>query len=121
MGSKTPKQIVHQDFKKFSVEDKNIGIGQVNSMSAEELAEIKEKVMPELEDIMRSDGLDMIFFMMTNIISESSIVIFAGAKAENIIDAGFHIAAGSENTALLKGVVSRKKQLLPAIVEALQQ
>ncbi len=121
MGSKTPSQIVHQDFKKFTVEDKNIGIGQVNSMSAEELAEIKERVLPELSDIMRSDGLDMIFFMMTNILAESSIVIFAGNKSESIIDAGFHVEAGSENTALLKGVVSRKKQLLPAIVEALQQ
>ncbi len=121
MGSKTPTQIVHQDFKKFSVEDKNIGIGQVNSMSAEELAEIKEKVLPEIEGIMKADGLDMIFFMMTNIIAESSIVIFAGNKAENIIDTGFHVSAGSENTALLKGVVSRKKQLLPTIVEALQQ
>ncbi len=121
MGSKTPKQIVHQDFKKFTVEDKTIGIGQVNSMSAEELAEIKERVLPELSDIMQGDGLDMIFFMMTNIIAESSIVLFAGNKSENIIDAGFHVEAGSENTALLKGVVSRKKQLLPAIVEALQQ
>ncbi|WP_026669879.1 putative manganese-dependent inorganic diphosphatase [Butyrivibrio sp. AE3006] len=121
LGSKTPKQIVHQDFKKFTVEDKNIGIGQINSMSAEELAEIKERVLPELEDIMKSDGLDMIFFMMTNIIAESSIIAFAGNKAENIIDTGFHVEAGSEHTALLKGVVSRKKQLLPTIVEALQQ
>ena len=121
MGSKTPKQIVHQDFKKFTVEDKTIGIGQVNSMSAEELAEIKEKVLPELKDIMVSDGLDMIFFMMTNIVTESSIVAFEGNKAESIIDAGFHITAGSDNIALLKGVVSRKKQLLPTIVEALQQ
>ncbi|WP_035766231.1 putative manganese-dependent inorganic diphosphatase [Butyrivibrio sp. NC2002] len=121
LGDKTPKQIVHQDFKKFSVDDKNIGIGQVNSMSAEELAEIKEKVLPELKDIMNADGLDMIFFMMTNILTESSIVAFEGNKAESIIDAGFHVAAGSDNVALLKGVVSRKKQLLPAIVDALQQ
>lgn len=121
LGSKTPKQIVHQDFKKFTVDDKTIGIGQVNSMSAEELAEIKNRVLPELKDIMNADGLDMIFFMMTNIISESSIVLFEGNKAENIIDAGFHVEAGSDNTALLKGVVSRKKQLLPTIVEALQQ
>ena len=121
LGSKTPKQIVHQDFKKFTVEDKNIGIGQVNSMNADELAEIKDRVLPELEDIMKSDGLDMIFFMMTNIIAESSIIAFAGNKAENIIDTGFHVEAGSEHTALLKGVVSRKKQLLPTIVEALQQ
>ncbi len=121
LGDKTPKQIVHQDFKKFSVDDKNIGIGQVNSMSAEELAEIKEKVLPELKNIMEADGLDMIFFMMTNIISESSIVAFAGNKAESIIDNGFHVSAGSDNVALLKGVVSRKKQLLPAIVDSIQQ
>ena len=121
LGDKTPKQIVHQDFKKFSVDDKNIGIGQVNSMSAEELAEIKEKVLPELKDIMNADGLDMIFFMMTNILTESSIVAFEGNKAESIIDAGFHVAAGSDNVALLKGVVSRKKQLLPTIVDSLQQ
>ena len=62
----------------------------------------------------------MVFFMLTNIIDESSEVIFAGNKALHTLNSAFGLNAEGE-TAMLPGVVSRKKQLLPAIVEAIQQ
>nr|MCR5101076.1 inorganic diphosphatase [Butyrivibrio sp.] len=120
LGSKTPVQIIHQDFKKFTVDDETIAIGQINSMSADELKEIKSRVMPELEAQLKADGLDMIFFMLTNILKESSEVIFAGSRAESILENSFNVKANGDSVNL-QGVVSRKKQLLPAIVEALQQ
>ncbi len=120
LGSKTADEILHQDFKKFTVDDMTIGIGQINSMSADELVEIKNKIMPELKEIAEKDNLDMVFFMLTNIIEESSEIIFAGNKALHTLNSAFGLNAEGESV-ILSGVVSRKKQLLPAIVETIQQ
>ena len=120
LGGKSAVEILHQDFKKFTVDDLTIGIGQINSMSAEELVEIKNKIMPELKKVAENDSLDMLFFMLTNIIDESSEVVFAGSKALHTLNNAFGLTAEGESV-MLPGVVSRKKQLLPAIVEAMQQ
>jgi manganese-dependent inorganic pyrophosphatase len=62
----------------------------------------------------------MVFFMLTNIIDESSEIIFSGNKALHTINSAFGLSAEGDSV-VLPGVVSRKKQLLPAIVEAIQQ
>ncbi len=120
LGGKSASEILHQDFKKFTVDDMTIGIGQINSMSSEELTEIKDKIMPELKQVAGEDGLDMLFFMLTNIIDESSDVVFSGAKALHTLNSAFGLNSEGD-VVTLPGVVSRKKQLLPAIVEAIQQ
>ena len=119
LSGKTASEILHQDFKKFTVDDLTIGIGQISSMSAEELVEIKEKIQPELTKVADEDGLDMLFFMLTNIIEESSEVVFVGAKAQHTLNSAFGVNIDGDS-AKLPGVVSRKKQLLPNIVEAIQ-
>ena len=120
LSGKSASEILHQDFKKFTVDDLTIGIGQINSMSSEELVEIKNRIEPELKAVTGEDGLDMIFFMLTNIIDESSEIIFSGNKALHTINSAFGLSAEGDSV-VLPGVVSRKKQLLPAIVEAMQQ
>ncbi|MBE5829559.1 MAG: putative manganese-dependent inorganic diphosphatase [Butyrivibrio sp.] len=120
LSGKSASEILHQDFKKFTVDDMTIGIGQINSMSSEELTEIKNRIKPELKSVTGDDGLDMIFFMLTNIIDESSEIIFSGNKALHTINSAFGLSAEGDSV-VLPGVVSRKKQLLPAIVEAMQQ
>ncbi len=120
LGGKSAEEILHQDFKKFTVDDMTIGIGQINSMSSEELEEIKQKIIPEIKSVAEGDGLDMSFFMLTNIIEESSEVIFAGNKALHTLNSAFGLNSEGDSV-MLPGVVSRKKQLLPAIVETIQQ
>jgi manganese-dependent inorganic pyrophosphatase len=120
LSGKSASEILHQDFKKFTVDDLTIGIGQINSMSSEELVEIRNRIEPELKNVTGDDGLDMIFFMLTNIIDESSEIIFSGNKALHTINSAFGLSAEGDSV-VLPGVVSRKKQLLPAIVEAMQQ
>lgn len=121
LGSKSANEIIHQDFKKFSVEELTIGIGQINSMSGEELSQILKKVQPKLKETCKADGLDMLFFMMTDIVKERSDVIFAGDKAESILQNAFLKDPNAKGVVRLPGVVSRKKQLLPNIVDAIQQ
>lgn len=120
LKGKTAEEICFLDFKQFTVGDIVFGVGQVNSMSADELKEIKKKLIPHLEKARKNHSLHMIFFMMTNILTESSEIICAGPEAREKIINAFDLRQEMEELHL-KGVVSRKKQLVPALVEALQQ
>lgn len=120
LQGKSAEEICFLDFKQFTVGDIVFGVGQVNSMSANELKEIKEKLLPHLERIRKNHRLDMIFFMLTNIIDESSELLCVGPEAREKAISAFDLYHEPENL-YLKGVVSRKKQLVPALVEAMQQ
>lgn len=120
LKGKSAEEICFQDFKQFTVGDKIFGVGQINSMSKEELQEVRKKLEPYLEKAMKEHGLDMIYLMLTDILDESSELLCQGHGArETIIDA-FDLPEDTEHM-VLKGVVSRKKQLIPALVGALQQ
>lgn len=120
LKGKTAEEICFLDFKQFTVNDITFGVGQISSMSEQELEEIKKEVESYIETARKQQGLDMIFFMLTNIITESSELLCAGAGAKEKIAAAFDISAKTERLEL-KGVVSRKKQLVPTLVASLQQ
>lgn len=119
LSGKTPEEICFQDFKKFSFGEVEFGVGQITSMSNDELAEVKAQVMPYLPTLAAEQGLDMVFLMMTNILEESSYVIMHGEPAAEVITEGFS-AAVENNEAYLSGVVSRKKQMIPNLLTALK-
>lgn len=120
LQGKSAEEVCFLDFKQFTVNDTVFGVGQVNSMSAKELTEIKTQIESELDKIRQNHRLDMIFFMLTNIMTESSELLCVGPEAREKAISAFDLN-GKSDTLYLKGVVSRKKQLVPAIVEALQQ
>ena len=120
LKGKSAEEICFLDFKQFTVNETVFGVGQVNSMSADELKEIKEIVAPHLEKACRSQGLNMIFFMLTNIITESSELLCCGPEAREKILTAYDLPDDTDSI-MLKGVVSRKKQLVPTLVGALQQ
>ncbi len=119
LKEKTPDEIIHLDYKVFTVDEQTIGIGQVNSMSSDELDMIKDMVLPELEATRDHDRLDMLFLMLTNITERSSNVLFAGPKALQTLKFAFGQDA-RDDVVTLPGVVSRKKQFLLTLVETLQ-
>ena len=120
LKGKTPAEILFLDFKQFTVGEIVMGVGQVNSMSQEELNEIKETVMPHMDKLREEHRLDMIFFMLTNILTESSELICCGFDARTKIITAFDLPEDTDKL-MLRGVVSRKKQLVPTLVSALQQ
>ena len=120
LKGKTAEEICFQDFKQFKVNDIVFGVGQINSMNTEELLEAKELLKPHLEKVMRDNKLEMVFFMLTDILNESSELLCCGTGAKKCLMDAFDVAEDSEKI-LLKGVVSRKKQLIPALVSTLQQ
>ena len=120
MKGKTPEEICFQDFKQFTVNDVVFGVGQINSMSGEELKEIKEVLEPHLEQVLEKQNLHMIYYMLTDILNESTELLCCGANAKAHVTAAFDLPEDTQDI-ILPGVVSRKKQLIPALVETLQQ
>lgn len=117
---KSSEEIFYQDFKKFSAGSITFGVGQINSMNALGLSELKERLLPYMEKAYSELGVDMVFFMLTNIIRECTEVLYIGSGAENLMENAFHVKDKDHGFRLEK-VVSRKKQLIPAIMAALQQ
>ena len=118
LRSKTANEIFYQDFKKFSDGKINFGVGQISSMNSKELSACTEKLLPYMEEVRSSNGLDMVMFMMTNIITETTELLMVGDMCKEVIEPAFNVTAG-EHSAELTGVVSRKKQLIPAILKNL--
>ena len=120
LKNKTPEEIFLQDFKKFSANDVSFGVGQINVMRQEDLEEIKGTILDYLPEAYQKQNVQMLFFMLTNIVRERTELLCIGANASKLIEETFEVTAHNQMY-LLRGVVSRKKQLLPALVEALQQ
>ncbi len=119
-ASKSAEEIFYQDFKAFNAGAKEFGVGQLSAMSAEELQEVKEKLIPYMPQVLEERKLDMIYIMLTNILEESSELIYVGAEAREIAENAFHGHFEAREDALwLKGVVSRKKQVIPAFMATL--
>ncbi len=119
-ASKTAEEIFYQDFKEFNAGDKKFGVGQLSAMSDEELQEVKEKLMSYMPKVLEERKLDMIYIMLTNILEESSELIYVGTEARDIAEAAFrgHFEP-REDSVWLKGVVSRKKQVIPSFMAVL--
>ncbi|MEE1085616.1 MAG: putative manganese-dependent inorganic diphosphatase [Schaedlerella sp.] len=120
LKGKTAEEICLLDFKQFEANGITFGIGQVNSMSGDELKEIKKVLIPELEKVRVAQGLNMIFFMLTNILEESSELLCTGPDAKERAIQAFGLEEGSEDL-YLPGVVSRKKQMVPTMAMELQR
>lgn len=119
-ASKSAEEIFYQDFKAFNAGAKEFGVGQLSAMSDEELQEVKEKLMPYMPQVLEERKLDMIYIMLTNILEESSELIYVGAEAREIAESAFHgHFEAREDSLWLKGVVSRKKQVIPAFMATL--
>lgn len=120
MSSRTAEEIFNQDRKKFEVGEHTFTVAQINSMNAIELKEVKEKLLPYLEYVFPTLGLEMGFVMLTNIVKEDTELLCVGDKAKEVACGAFQLAPDTEKL-ILKGLVSRKKQLIPSIVSVLQQ
>ncbi len=120
LKGKTAEEICFMDFKQFTAGGASFGVGQVTFLTEKEQEEIKEKISSYLDTARTEHGLDMIFIMLTNIITETTELLCCGDGAKEKALTAFH-QSEKEEKVILKGVVSRKKQLIPSIVSVLQQ
>lgn len=117
LADKTPEEIFYQDFKKFSGNDKNFGAGQISSMDKTELEQLRPKIAAYMEGAVKEG--EMLFFLLTNILTESSDLVFAGEGAKELLETAF--GEPQENWVHVPGLVSRKKQFVPSVLHVLQQ
>ena len=120
LKNKPAEELLHQDYKTFEAGKVRFGVGQVTSMSSEELASIENRMAEYMQEAVSREGLGMMFFMLTDILSESSIVLGAGKGAVEALVNTFGVEADGPGV-YLKGVVSRKKQLVPPLIETLTE
>lgn len=120
MSSRTAKEIFNQDRKKFQVNEHSFIVAQINSMNAIELEEVKEKLIPYINEKFGSLDVEMCYVMLTNIVKEDTELLCFGEKAKEVARSAFQLPEDIEDI-ILKGLVSRKKQLIPSIVTVLQQ
>ena len=121
LKGKTDAEILHQDFKKFTEGKVSFCVGQVSSMDDEELKHLEKRMPAYMEKALKEEGVDMIFLMLTNILSETTTLIGVGHGSEQLVDEAFHADRSADGGAILYGVVSRKKQLIPALSSAITQ
>ena len=120
LKDKSPEEIFYQDYKKFIAEgDVCFGVGQISSMDADELKEIKERLLPFMVSECGRHGVSRVYFMLTNIMEQSTELLFYGEGSEEMAVNAFKMQP-ENGTIYLKGVVSRKKQLIPLLMEAAQ-
>ena len=120
LKDKSPEEIFYQDYKKFIAEgDVCFGVGQISSMDADELKEIKERLLPFMVSESGRHGVSRVYFMLTNIMEQSTELLFYGEGSEEMAVNAFKMQP-ENGTIYLKGVVSRKKQLIPPLMEAAQ-
>ena len=113
------EDVFRSDFKVFSRGDAKFGVGQSIYMTDKSRAAAEELVGPFLPEASRREGLPMIFYMFTDMKTQSTDLMHCGTMAEQIVREAFHVEP-KDGKAWLPGVVSRKKQLIPPLLAALQ-
>jgi len=120
LQSKTEEEIFFQDYKKFSTEDVTFGVSQITSLNKGELDMIGSRIKPSLSRFRENQQVDMVFFMLTDIVKESTTLLYAGEDVDSLLEVLYgHV--GSDGSIELEGVVSRKKQLVPELIRAVEQ
>ena len=112
-------EILYNDFKEFSIEGTRLGIGQINLLDIRELEIIKKEFVNYMEKINNANQYDLLMMVFTNAEGKGSNLVFVGSKGW-IIDQAFKDAQ-KEKMYFVENVVSRKKQLIPAISKVLKE
>lgn len=119
LKGKTVKQLLHEDFKNFSLEGHKIGVGQVSTMDAESFNPLKEDMIKLMEKEAEEDSYDGLVLILTDLLKEGSYVYAIGKDSE-VIASAFGKELEDGYSLYAPGVLSRKKQVVPPITKAIK-
>lgn len=114
---KTVEEIFNQDYKKFTFGDLSVGVAQVNTMDIEGFAPYKADMLEYMNKVAIDNHMEFTMLLLTDVINATSEVFVAGPRPDYVATA-FNVEL-VEQQASLPGVISRKKQVVPVITEAL--
>ena len=120
ISEKSAKELFTGDYKKFSMGDVTFGVGQVSCMDSDELAQVKKKIYTYMKEQYKVLGVDMLFFMLTDMMLPGTELLYVGEGAEELVIDALGVTP-KDGSVMLPGVVSRKKQIVPKLMMELTQ
>ena len=114
MEGKSISEIIHGDFKNFTVDNQKLGIGQVSTMNTDEIMSRKDEFIDILNEIARDEDYTAIALFVTDILKNGSYIIF-NEKSRDIFSNSFGVE-NIDECHFFDGLVSRKKQVVPKIM-----
>ena len=121
LDGKTPEEVFLQDFKVFMCGDIRFGVAQGSYMTRKNLLAAEALLKPYLEEARNKQNVEDLYMLLTDVPKEESVVICTGRYAAEVLSDGFEVQPAEDGSWTLPGVVSRKKQFIPAMMSAYQE
>ena len=121
LDGKTPEEVFLQDFKVFMCGDIRFGVAQGSYMNRKNLQAAQALLQPYLEEARNKQNVEDLYMLLTDVPKEESVVICTGRYAAEVLSNGFESRPAADGSWTLPGVVSRKKQFIPAMMSAYQE
>ena len=121
LDGKTAEEVFLQDFKVFMCGDIRFGVAQGSYMTRKNLQAAQALLQPYLEEARNKQNVEDLYMLLTDVPKEESVVICTGRYAAEVLSNGFEIQPAADGSWTLPGVVSRKKQFIPAMMSAYQE
>ena len=121
LDGKTAEEVFLQDFKVFMCGDIRFGVAQGSYMTRKNLLAAEALLQPYLEEARNKQNVEDIYMLLTDVPKEESVVISNGRYAAEVLADGFETQPAEDGSFTLPGVVSRKKQFIPALMTAYQE
>ena len=119
IGDMTPSEIAKNDLKEFRIGDYRIIVSQISVMDEKEVLDLEPELIEAMGHICEKEGFDMSLVMVTNILEEATTLLYSGSP-KTLIGEAFHKDASGTHI-YLPGVMSRKKQIIPPLSEAVKR
>ena len=119
LTGRTAEEVFHGDYKIFSRGNAKFGVGQGSFMTENSRKAAEALVGPFLKTAAESEELPMVFYMFTDVKSQVTEMLYYGAGAQEVLERAFNVTPNN-GIAVLPGIVSRKKQVVPSLMSALQ-
>ena len=120
LTGRTADEVFHGDFKVFSRGSARFGVGQGSYMTETSRRAAEDLLRPYLADAAKNEDLPIILYMFTDVKTQTTDLLYYGEGAEAVIKAAFGVEP-EEGMAVLPGVVSRKKQMIPPLMNAFER
>ena len=121
LDGKTPEEVFLQDFKVFMCGDVRFGVAQGSYMTRKNLKAAQQLLAPYLPEACGKQNVEDLYMLLTDVAKEESVVICTGRHADEMLRSGFEKEPEEDGSWVLPGVVSRKKQFIPALMSAYQE
>ncbi len=113
----TKEEIIKSDFKSFPFDDKKFAVGQVMTLDVDRIFNELDSYIEELEKINEKEGYMFTVIAITDILKNGSYLIFTDS-AKKVLEEAYN-APNIKQTHYVDGLVSRKKQIIPTLLEQL--